>query len=130
MSSLCEMFLLWVGVTSRSSLAVLLVEFRVEDARLLLVPEPLKLVAVEPQPDEPREYLPPADAARLLNMPAATLAKWRSVGGGPTYVKVGGRILYRREVLNAFVSDRSFPHTSAYDGPPRRTRGRNRNKSC
>lgn len=29
----------------------------------------------------------------------ATLATWRSRGLGPAYVKIGGRVLYRREAV-------------------------------
>jgi len=33
----------------------------------------------------------------------ATLIWWRHVGKGPSFVKPGGRVFYRRSALDAFV---------------------------
>lgn len=37
----------------------------------------------------------PTDAAERLGVKASTLANWRCSGGGPAYIKVGGRVRYR-----------------------------------
>lgn len=37
----------------------------------------------------------PEDAADRLGVQPSTLANWRWSGGGPRYLKVGGRIRYR-----------------------------------
>lgn len=44
-----------------------------------------------------------AEAAAFLRRSKRTLEHWRVVGGGPQYVKSGGRALYRPEDLLAFV---------------------------
>ena len=32
-----------------------------------------------------------------------TLAKWRCLGSGPAYLKIGGRIFYAGSALNAWI---------------------------
>jgi hypothetical protein len=44
-----------------------------------------------------------ANAARYLGRQPKTLAMWALQGKGPRPVKVGGRIFYFREELDAFV---------------------------
>jgi len=41
-------------------------------------------------------YMTTAQAAHYGNVPAATLATLRSRGGGPPYIKLGSRVLYRK----------------------------------
>jgi hypothetical protein len=33
-----------------------------------------------------------------------TLAKWRCLGNGPAYLKIGGRIFYAGSALNAWIA--------------------------
>ena len=40
-----------------------------------------------------------AEAAALLKSNARTLERWRSTGTGPSFVKVGRRVAYRRSDL-------------------------------
>jgi len=49
------------------------------------------------------ENLIEAEAAAFLRVRPQTLANWRSRGEGPTFSKVGNRVLYTREALVAFV---------------------------
>jgi hypothetical protein len=49
------------------------------------------------------ENLTPPDAAAHLKRTEKTLAQWRSQGRGPAYLKTGGRILYRRSDLDAWL---------------------------
>lgn len=44
-------------------------------------------------------------AAEYLDTSAATLAKWRYLGEGPPYVKLGRRVVYRRETLDAYLRE-------------------------
>jgi len=44
-----------------------------------------------------------AEAAAFLRRSKRTLETWRVSGGGPVYVKAGGRALYRECDLLAFV---------------------------
>ncbi len=62
--------------------------------------------------------------SEFLGVAPSTLAKWRVVGNGPAFVRVGGRIMYRRTALDAFIDARSYPHTSAYSQPVRPASGR------
>lgn len=49
-----------------------------------------------------------ADAAKLLGVSAKTLANWRCLGKGPTYIRLGNspraQVLYRYEDLDAWLS--------------------------
>ncbi len=40
--------------------------------------------------------------ARRWNVSPRTLERWRWLGQGPCYLKVGGRVLYRLEDVDAF----------------------------
>lgn len=48
------------------------------------------------------------DAAKLLGVSAKTLANWRYLGKGPTYIRLGNspraQVLYRYEDLDAWLS--------------------------
>jgi predicted site-specific integrase-resolvase len=43
-----------------------------------------------------------------------TLANWRTQGKGPRYVRVGGRIIYAIEEVEAWEKRRSVQSTSEY----------------
>ncbi len=45
-------------------------------------------------------------AAEELRVSPYTLDKWRYLGVGPKYYKIGNRIFYRREDLQAFLKTR------------------------
>ena len=49
------------------------------------------------------ELLTIAEAAQLLRAPIATLRYWRHLGTGPTSFRLGRRVLYRRDDLQAWV---------------------------
>ena len=44
-----------------------------------------------------------SDAARYLGLKPKTLAMWALSGRGPRSVKVGGRVFYFQEDLDAFI---------------------------
>ena len=44
------------------------------------------------------------DAAEVLDCAPATLAKKRVIGGGPTYVKVGARVIYMPSDLREYIA--------------------------
>ena len=48
-------------------------------------------------------FLDTREAATYLRLRPATLERWRSNGGGPAYCKLGGRVVYAREELDAFA---------------------------
>ena len=43
------------------------------------------------------------NAAKYLNRAPKTLAMWRMQGTGPRWTKCAGRIIYNKEVLDAFI---------------------------
>ena len=59
------------------------------------------------------------EAAEALRLAAGTLEKLRTYGGGPRYVKLGRAVRYRREDLDAWLSDRVVANTSGHIGEAR-----------
>ena len=49
------------------------------------------------------ELLTITEAAELLRAPVATLRYWRHLGTGPRSFRLGRRVLYRRDDLQAWV---------------------------
>jgi DNA-binding transcriptional MerR regulator len=47
-----------------------------------------------------------AEAALLLRAPVATLRYWRHLGTGPTSFRLGRRVVYRRDDLQAWIDAR------------------------
>jgi len=66
----------------------------------------------------PRKLLTTEQAARALGRKKHTMENWRSLGEGPAFHKVGGRVLYNRQDVLNFLNDRKFEHTSAYYAIP------------
>ena len=57
----------------------------------------------DPNAGLPPRYLRTPEAARLLGLSARTLEKHRTYGTGPGYSKIGGRVVYRVDVLQSWV---------------------------
>ena len=51
----------------------------------------------------PLRYLRTPEAARFLGLSGRTLEKHRTYGTGPLYSKLGGRVVYRLEDLQAWA---------------------------
>jgi excisionase family DNA binding protein len=51
------------------------------------------------------ELLTITEAAELLRAPVATLRYWRHLGTGPRSFRLGRRVLYRRDDLQAWVEE-------------------------
>ncbi|MBX6387006.1 MAG: DNA-binding protein [Microbispora sp.] len=47
-------------------------------------------------------HLHQADLARRWNISPRTLERWRWLGQGPRFLKIGGRVAYRLEDIEAF----------------------------
>lgn len=45
-----------------------------------------------------------ATAAKLLNLEPRTLSRWRFMGKGPSYIKIGGAVRYQSTDLENFVA--------------------------
>jgi hypothetical protein len=52
------------------------------------------------------ELLTLAETAAVLRTPVATLRYWRHLGVGPDGFRLGRRVVYRREDVNRWLSER------------------------
>ena len=59
-------------------------------------------MAIRPNADLPPRLLRTKEAARFLGLSIRTLEKHRTYGTGPTYRKIGGRVLYAVRDLEAW----------------------------
>lgn len=66
--------------------------------------------------DDDPQYLTPEDlhARWKRRVAIRTLSNWRSLGSGPKYTKVGGRILYPLKEVLAWEGRRTTDSTSGY----------------
>ncbi|MDB6136899.1 MAG: transcriptional regulator, MerR family [Verrucomicrobiales bacterium] len=56
-----------------------------------------------PPTSTPSDLLTLPEAAELLRAPVATLRYWRHLGSGPRSFRLGRRVLYRRDDVQAWV---------------------------
>ena len=63
----------------------------------------------------PPQYLRTPDAARFLGLSGRTLEKHRTYGTGPTYRKLGGRIVYAIDDLQTWA-DRGTRNSTSDPG--------------
>ena len=76
----------------------------------------------DPLANLPPRFLRTPEAARFLGLSGRTLEKHRTFGTGPTYRKIGGRIVYRVEDLQRWAdlgvrTSTSDPSTAAIRVP-------------
>jgi len=57
-------------------------------------------------------HLHQIDLARRWKLSPRTLERWRWLGQGPQHVKVGGRVIYRLEDVEAFEANNLRTSTS------------------
>ena len=55
--------------------------------------------------EAPEPLLAEGQAAALLRLSPSTLKKWRRTRRGPRYYRLGSAVRYKREDLEAFVSE-------------------------
>lgn len=60
----------------------------------------------------PPRYLRTTEAARLLGLSGRTLEKHRVYGTGPTYMKLGGRVVYTLDDLTSWATRGTRTSTS------------------
>jgi hypothetical protein len=58
------------------------------------------------------DYLSTKETAHLFGLSASNLTKLRVYGGGPLFYKLGRRVLYRRQDIEAWISDHVRQSTS------------------
>ena len=60
----------------------------------------------------PPRFLRTKEAAQFLSLSARTLEKHRTYGTGPAYRKLGGRVVYSVDDLEAWAARGAVPSTS------------------
>jgi hypothetical protein len=63
------------------------------------------------------KHLNQIDLARRWSISPRTLERWRWLGQGPRYIKIGGRVVYRVEDVEAFEAQRTRSSTSPDPDP-------------
>lgn len=71
---------------------------------------------LDPRTGLPPRYLRTPDAARFLGISIRTMEKHRTYGTGPTYRKIGGRIVYSVDDLQAWTEDGARKSTTDLTG--------------
>jgi hypothetical protein len=59
-----------------------------------------------------RQWLPARDAAKYCGLGFSTLSKLRLQGGGPEFSKVGAKVIYNRNDLDAWLGSKRVTSTS------------------
>ena len=59
-------------------------------------------------------FLTQREAAALLRLSERTLERYRLTGTGPTFVKLGRRVVYRATDLTAFAAAHTYRSTSEF----------------
>jgi len=55
--------------------------------------------------NSPTKHLNQIHLARRWNLSPRTLERWRWLNQGPRYLKIGGRVVYRMEDVEAFENE-------------------------
>ena len=63
----------------------------------------------------PDTLLSEGDCAALLHTSRRSLQRWRQQGTGPPWIRVGKRVLYRREAVLKWLEDKE---KGGHEGPP------------
>jgi predicted site-specific integrase-resolvase len=63
-------------------------------------------------------HLSQTELAARWNISHRTLERWRWTGEGPQFIKLGGRVVYRLEDIEAYESEKLRASTVQPDTPP------------
>lgn len=66
----------------------------------------------DPAAGQPPRYLRTSEAARFLSLSGRTLEKHRTYGTGPSYRKIGGRVVYALDDLKSWADRGTKTSTS------------------
>lgn len=64
------------------------------------------------------KHLNQIDLARRWSISPRTLERWRWLGQGPRYIKIGGRVVYSVEEVEAFEAQQTRASTSEIPETP------------
>ena len=56
-----------------------------------------------------------AETAKILRVSERTLQRWRELGVGPAFTRLGRRIVYSRKAIEEFIARRTFSSIAAAD---------------
>jgi predicted site-specific integrase-resolvase len=59
------------------------------------------------------KHLNQVELSRRWSISPRTLERWRWLGQGPRYLKIGGRVVYRLEDIEAYEAERMRESTAA-----------------
>lgn len=76
------------------------------------------------KPDDPRFNT--REAAKYSGFEPATLSKWRIRGKGPAFLKMGGKVFYRKADLDAFINGSRVDPAAALVAAERKRNARRR----
>lgn len=62
--------------------------------------------------DASRRYWTVAEFCEVVDRSPYTAQRWRSEGGGPPYLKVGGRVMYDEERVHEWLASHEQTSTS------------------
>lgn len=62
-------------------------------------------------------HLSQIELAARWNLSHRTLERWRWTGEGPQFIKLGGRVVYRLEDIEAFETAQARHNTASADAP-------------
>lgn len=63
------------------------------------------------------KHLNQVELSRRWSISPRTLERWRWLGQGPRYLKIGGRVVYRIEDIEAYEAERMRESTAADTRP-------------
>ena len=66
----------------------------------------------------PVKHLRQAEVAQRWSVSHRTLERWRWTGAGPRFLKIGGRVVYRVEEVEAFEAQQGIEPDEATAGSP------------
>lgn len=64
------------------------------------------------------KHLNQIELSRRWSISPRTLERWRWLGQGPRYLKIGGRVVYRLEDVEAFEAERTHSSAATVLPPP------------
>ncbi len=67
--------------------------------------------------ERPIKHLNQIELSRRWSISPRTLERWRWLGQGPRYLKIGGRVVYRLEEIEAFEAQQTRASTTAGASP-------------
>jgi len=61
-----------------------------------------------------KKYLTPAEVSARFSVSVRTLANWRTLGQGPKFTKMGGKVMYPIDQVEHWESRNTVQSTSEY----------------